>query len=409
MRLVLLLLLAAFAAAGQSPSAPFHDVDEILASLSRITGWKVKSKIPSETLSREKFSKMVDEDAEESEKDKGTRAAELTMKMFGLVPWDFNLARESANLIEEQAAAFYDFRKKRLFVLETSNDSSTDATERRIALAHELAHALADQQFNLKRYIDDAKDDDAATARQSVVEGQASWLSWAYLSEYSGGKAEVPKPVLEELARVGATGEDYPVLTQTPLYMRESLTFPYTEGMKFQDSVYRKFGKDAFTRVFRNAPLSTQEILHPDSYEDTVHPTRPKLPKDPIGADSKQLHKLTDGDVGEFDYSAILRQYLPKPESAEAATHWRGGAYALYEYKKTKAPLLIHVSEWDSPDAARDFMHLYLDVLRAKWKRMEIRTQTGSEIIGSGDRGDFSLRIDGAIVQSVEGIAVPYL
>jgi hypothetical protein len=177
--------------------------------------------------------------------------------------------------------------------------------------------------------------------------------------------------------------------------------------MKFQDAVYRKLGKSAFTRVFRDAPLSTQEILHPDSYEDTISPTRPKLPKDPIGRDSKELRKLLDGDVGEFDYSAILRQYLPEAESAEVATHWRGGAYALYEYKKTKSPLLIHASEWDSPRAAKDFLRLYLAVLRAKWKHMEIRSQTDTEITGTGDRGDFSLRIDGAIVQSVEGIAVP--
>src|SRR5262249_12410600 len=107
MRLVFSLLLAALAAFGQSapPSSPiFDDVDDMLTSLSRITGWKIKHKVPSETLARDKFSKMVDQDATESEKDKSTRAAELTMKMFGLVPWDFNLARESANLIEEQAA-----------------------------------------------------------------------------------------------------------------------------------------------------------------------------------------------------------------------------------------------------------------------------------------------------------------
>jgi hypothetical protein len=418
MRLVLLLLLAAVTAASQSaplpstlakpnepPSALFDDVDDMLASLSKITGWKVRHKVPSETLSREKFSKMVDEDATESEKDKSTRAAELTMKMFGLVPWDFNLARESANLIEEQAAAFYDFHKKRLFVLEGSTEAASDPTERRVALAHELAHALADQQFDLNHYINGAKDDDAATARQSVVEGQASWLSWAYLAEYVGGNAEVPEAVLNDLANVGATGDEFPVLTQTPLYMRESLTFPYTEGMKFQDAIYRKLGKAAFTQVFKDAPLSTQEILHPEDYDDKIVPAHPKLPKDPIGKDSKDLRKLTDGDVGEFDYSAILRQYLSQTEGRQAASHWRGGTYALYEYKKTKMPLLVHVSDWDSPMAARDFMRLYLDVLRAKWKRIEIRQQTDTEVTGTGDRGDFSLRLEGASVLCMEGVA----
>src|SRR5215813_11452087 len=113
--------------------------------------------------------------------------------MFGLVPQDFNLARESADLITEQAAAFYDYRKKRLFVLDTNQSSN----EQRLALAHELAHALADQQHPLKKYLKDAKDDEDATARQAVIEGQASWLSWAYLSLRAGRKAEVPSALLD--------------------------------------------------------------------------------------------------------------------------------------------------------------------------------------------------------------------
>ncbi len=116
---------------------------------------------------------------------------------------------------------------------------------------------------------------------------------------------------------------------------------------------------------------------------------------------------VSDGDVGEFDYSAILRQYLTQSEGRRTASHWRGGAYALYEYKKTQMPLLVHVSDWDSPGAARDFMHLYLDVLRAKWKHMEIHKESDEEVTGTGDRGDFSVRIDGATVLCVEGIAPP--
>ena len=112
--LAALLLLAASAAAQTSPI--FEQVDEMLASLSKITGWKVKHKIPSELLTKGKFSSMLAQSVRETEKDKETRAAELTLKMFGLVPWEFKLAQESADLMEEQAAAFYDYQKKRLYV-----------------------------------------------------------------------------------------------------------------------------------------------------------------------------------------------------------------------------------------------------------------------------------------------------
>jgi hypothetical protein len=273
--------------------------------------------------------------------------------------------------------------------------------EQRLALAHELAHALADQQYGLRKYLDAAKDDDATTARESVIEGQASWLSWAYMAEQSGGRPEVPRSLLDELADVGAQGEAYPVLERTPLYLRESLVFPYTEGMRFQDSVYRKLGTAAFDQLFRDPPLSTQEILHPESYADALRPIRPALPK-PM----KNMRLLVSGDVGEFDYSAILRQQTGEVEGRKVAAEWRGGSYGLYEHKESKAPLLVHVSEWSTPEAARDFYRLYQQALGAKWKRMDVHSVSDTELTGSADPGDFLLRISGTSVLSIEGIPV---
>ena len=66
----------------------------------------------------------------------------------------------------------------------------------------------------------------------------------------------------------------------------------------------------------------------------------------------------------------LLRQYIGESEGREAATHWRGGVYRLYEHKQAKYPVLAHSSEWDSPEAARAFFDLYQRVLRAKWKRL---------------------------------------
>ena len=74
-------------------------VDDILRTLSEITGWKVQRTVPAEILSRESFRKTVEEGVKDAETNKETRAAELTLKMFGLVPQDFNLARESGDLL----------------------------------------------------------------------------------------------------------------------------------------------------------------------------------------------------------------------------------------------------------------------------------------------------------------------
>jgi hypothetical protein len=398
-RVLLLLTLAATAPA----QTIFSQVDEMLRTLSDITGWKVQRTVPAEILSKNNFRKMVEEGVKDAEGNKETRAAETALKMFGLVPQDFNLARESGDLLAEQAAAFYDYKKKRLFVL----DSTKNDNEQVIALAHELAHALADQQHPLRKFINDADGDEQATARQAVIEGQATWLSWAYLSKKSGGRGEVPRSLLDRLAEgAGASGEDFPVFSQAPLYIRESLTFPYTEGMRFQDAVYRELGPAAFERVFRDPPRTTEHIMHPQTYLTSRMPTMPGLPRleEAAGKEAGRFKILTDGDVGEFDYGVLLRQYIGEAEGREAASHWRGGVYRLYEHKGTKYSVLAHSSEWDSPAAAKTFFELYQRVLKSKWKKIDIATSSPAQVTGAGDSGRFSLRLDGSIVHSIEGI-----
>ncbi len=409
-RPLLLIALLAGSAAAQHPASPstplFSQIDAILQTLSDITGWKVQRTVPAEILAKDNFRKMVEEGVKDSEGSKETRAAEIALKMFGLVPQDFNLARESGDLLAEQAAAFYDYKKKRLFVL----DSTKNDNEQILALAHELAHALADQQHPLRKFMNDADGDEQLTARQAVIEGQATWLSWAYLSKKSGGRGEVPPRLLDRLAEgAGASGDDFPVFSQAPLYIRESLTFPYTEGMKFQDAVYRELGPAAFERVFRDAPRSTQHIMHPQTYLTGRMPAMPKLPRleEAAGSEARRFRILADGDVGEFDYGVLLRQYIGEAEGREAASHWRGGAYRLYEHKQAKYPVLVHSSEWDSPEAAQKFFDLYQRVLRAKWQKLEIASSSPVQVTGTGDNGRFSLRLDGEIVHSIEGILSP--
>ena len=247
-RLALLALLASLAPAQQKPTALFQEVDEMTSSLSQITGWPVKRKVPAKIITKEEFRHQVESRMKGSSTNKELRAEELTLKMFGFIPQDFDLAKETVDLVSEQAAAFYDYSKKRLFVL----DSTSEGAEQRVALVHELAHALADQQHPLGKYLKkDSPDDDGSTAREAVMEGQATWLTWAYVSQRNGGKAEVSKEMIDKLTDNSAPdGGDFPVFAKEPLYLRESLVFPYDEGMKFQDAVYQTARPQKLRRDF---------------------------------------------------------------------------------------------------------------------------------------------------------------
>jgi hypothetical protein len=402
-RLLFVWLLAAATAFAQ-PSSVFAQVDQMVAALSDITGWQVRRKVPSEMLSKENFRRFVESHIKDAGSDKEIRAEELTLKMFGLVPQDFNLARETVDLVSEQAAAFYDYHRKRLFIL----DSTTEDAEQRVALVHELAHALADQHHPLGKYLHRGDpDDDASTAREAVMEGQATWLTWAYESQRAGGKAEVPPRLLERVTNDDkGISSEYPVFSTAPLYLRESLVFPYNAGMRFQDEVFHKLGRPGFDAVFTRPPRSTQQILHSGSYLSDKIPAAPEPPRlEPlIGREVRRFRLLAEGRVGEFDHAVLLRQYTGNQEGAAAAVHWRGGSFQLWEHKREKYPVLAYTSEWDSPDAARVYFALYQRILKGKWKKIEVAAQSGEQVSGAGDNGRFQLRLSGSQVQSVEGL-----
>ena len=396
-RLIALLLIAAASFAANTQEGMFSEIGKIESDLSAITGLAFTRKVPYAVIGRDQLRRYLEDRMKESVKPEDIRAEELTLKMLGLIPQDYNLRDSTVDLLTEQAAAFYDYHKKKLFILE--NNSGPEA---KFALVHELAHALADQHFRLDKYIHGgAKSDDAETARLAVMEGQASWLMSAYMSKQAGGPPDVPEAVLKLMAASLESGADhYPVFAQAPLYIRESLVFPYAQGMVFQDAVFRKIGREGFGQVFQRPPVSTQQILHPEKYFEPAKAALPSLPALPT---TKGLRKLGDGTLGELDYRVLLSQYAGKVEGEKAAAHLVGGVYELREHKRDKSPVLACAALWDSPDSAQQFFALYREVLKKKWTKLDVQQEGSGSISGKGDSGYFRVWVDGPAVSSIEG------
>jgi hypothetical protein len=397
--LACLLLTAVLLGAAEWPL--FSEIGTIEQGLSEITGLRFTRHVPYALIDKQQLRRYLEDRIKEI-KPADIRAEELTLKLLGLIPPDFDLRQNTVDLLTEQAAAFYDYNKRKLFVLEGSDAGS----EERMVLVHELAHALADQHFPLRKYIrEGSQSDDGSTARLAVMEGQATWLMAAYLSKLGGGPAEVPDAVLQLMTNpTDSTPEQYPVFSQAPPYIRDSLVFPYNEGMLFQNAVFKKLGREAFSEVFRHPPLSTQQILHPNRY---LSQSASGMPDPPAVPEHRQLHELGDGTLGEFDFRVLLSQYTTKEQGEQAATHLTGGSYALYEYKHDKLPVLALASTWDSDESAGKYLEFYGQVLKGKWKKLEIASQSATEITGHGDSGYFRTWKDGASVYQLEGLKSP--
>ena len=377
----------------------FAQINSIVQTLSEITGLPEKHPVPYGRMDKQQLRHFLTKQIKKTLKPEEIRADELALKMFGLVPQDFDLRRSTIDLLTEQAAAFYDYDSKKLFLLDASGFESETTT-----LAHELAHALADQHFNLGKFMDETpSNDDENLAHTAVVEGQASWLMLAYDLKQNGQPAEPTPEMVKSVVDSSETSmADYPVLKGSPLYIQQSLLFPYTEGTRFFDTVYRKMGKPAFAAVFTNAPVDSAQIIHPERYFAHEKETTPEMPKLLL---TKQGKEITAGSVGEFDHEMLLRQYTGEKEADSLARHLRGGQFQIVAAGNARKPVLAYVSEWDSEEAAARFFSDYQRILRSKWKHCDPTTASRTMFAGSADNGYFVARLAGATISSVEGVS----
>ena len=373
------------------------EANQIAKELTEISGMALRRPVPCDFITREKINEFLQKRVKEVASPDEIRAEELTLKKFGLVPQDFDLAKNTVDLLTEQAAAFYDYDKKKLFITESTPSDSQEPV-----LAHELSHALADQNFNLARYIRKGrKSDDGSTARLAVMEGQATWIMSEYLARKNGQSLKDTPALAAMMSNMSDSAGQYPVFEGAPLYLRTTLVFPYTKGMMFQDAVFRHDGQQAFAEVFSRAPLSTQQVIHPEKYFANLKPTEPEVPDPHLPHAYKGL---VGGSLGELEHGILLEQYAGKDRAGEIAPHWRGASFELLENKKAARVILLYAVEWDSEDSAREYFTAYRGVLAKKWKNLTVSSEAADSVTGTGDDGRFELRRKGAVVTSMEGL-----
>jgi hypothetical protein len=283
-------------------------------------------------------------------------AERRAMVAWGLIPPGFDLTGFLADLVVEQAAAYYDPVGK---VMVLANWLPADA--QREALAHELVHALQDRQADLDRFLATAPGrGDAGLARQALVEGEAVALTMDRTLRRLGQDLASLSDVTAFRQAIARSGTG-PALGQAPRFLRALLTFPYTEGLGFVHQFRRRHPWSEVSRLYADPPRSTTQILHPERYldrrEDPLALTLPDLA--PIlGAGAR---RVLEDEAGEFGFGGILAEFLG---DGATASGWRGDRYALWDVGGAAA--LVSVSAWESEAAAAAFAAAYARLLDRK-------------------------------------------
>src|SRR5580700_8043230 len=161
----------------------FESVDRIFAFAAEDTGMPKHTAVKRRLVSKADVEQYA---SAQLAKDEFTRAfaqGEMSMKKLGFLPRDFNLKEFLVKSTGQEIAAYYDPETKTISML---NWVPPDRQEP--ILAHELTHALQDQNYDLMKWMKAGKKageagatDDSALSRKAVVEGQAMVVYVDYL------------------------------------------------------------------------------------------------------------------------------------------------------------------------------------------------------------------------------------
>jgi hypothetical protein len=219
----------------------------------------------------------------------------------------------------------------------------------KIILAHELTHAVTDQHFDLTksdRLAAATGREDELAAYSALVEGDATLAMQRYL-------AERLTPAEQADAGLVASTQSTPERDAAPAAVRESMLFPYQEGLRFVRALYQQGGWRAVNDAYKDPPTSTEQLLHPERYlRDRDRPQKVEVANlsARLGPGWRPAAELS---FGELDARLLLQGELAVTTAEAAAAGWDGGRLRTFQ-RGTHTALALR-TVWDSTAEATQF------------------------------------------------------
>ena len=329
-------------------------IREVTADVEQLRGLKRKQNLKVQILDDKLFSQAIRDHAMKELTPAIVAAERARWRAFALAPKDADPEQILLDVLDEQVAGFYDPFSKQLIVRK-----SPPAAELRVVLAHEIEHALQDQNFGIPD-MRTLPNDDVRLARAALFEGDAMAVMTAYGARHAhkpvktaiaAGAAMLRALDSETLLRV--TGKS-PQLLKAPAILREELVLPYSAGFALVAEVYRRGGFPLVNKMFLNPPQSSHQVLHPEAYFAGEQP----VPVPPPAAQGASRIVAT-GRMGELGSRIALEVCVDKSVVKDFAPKWAGDAYTITQGADHSLTLLW-TSAWsgDAPQQVANLMTL---------------------------------------------------
>ena len=331
----------------------------IAKQVEKLRGLEFDHPVPVEVLDSAAFDKRYAHDQKPTTKSRKDWAeSEAALRALGLLDRPVPLESLTAG-VGAQVLGFYDPAEKAIVV----RGDTFSSPETRSTLAHELTHALQDQQFDLNRMdrLERKADSSSVTA---LIEGDATRIGETYTGKLSEGDQAA---IDASNAATVATAPDLPP------FVNVSFASEYVLGYMMTTVLDAAGGNRAIDRAFRDPPLNDLAVLDPVALLEGTKARRVSAPK--LTAGDTALGKATV--LGAETLYFMLASHLPPADALAIAQRWGGdSSIAFTRGGSTPCVTSVMVGRRGAADA---------QALQAGLQRWNAASGTDAEITRRGD------------------------
>lgn len=329
-------------------------IQELSREVETIRNLKFKRPVEVDVLTDDKLTALLGRAFEE--KKEIYQSLDTVVQLLGLLQPNTTFKGLLEPLYRQQVAGIYDPRVRKLYY----RDSDFGGLENAI-LVHELTHALVDQSFDLKTFVDDPSlrnESEKQLAHQAVAEGDALLVMLVYEMRQMGiqipsGVDEVVQIQPEMLYGLLQTSLDFGLESDEniPEWMVRMFLSPYLDGYNIVSYAYGKGGWEAVNNLYRRAPETSEHLLHPEQYFAREPVRLPTLPPP-----QKGVEVVFEEMFGELTWQIFLKNFLDDAEKAtQAAVGWDGDRSRLLRNPSKTQWMFEVVSLWEDDKEAKEF------------------------------------------------------
>jgi hypothetical protein len=301
-----------------------YDIGWIAGAVERLRGLRFKQLPAIAFMTAKELSERFDRFADSRYSEARFLAREDILRIIGAIGPNDDLRSANVYWQGRDILGFYDPRARRIFTpykgpgLELTDDQ-------REVMAHEFVHALVDQRLpGPDPKGDDRTDIEGALASLAVEEGDAMFV--------------------QNLFRVA--GLDQPPLIYQPPKLRKhdrpylvrTSAFPYVDGYAFACRMFVRSGWKGLSRLYRDPPTTTAEILWPHRYLKGVDPAEPR----PFPTNVEGWERRDESSFGALDLIGLFQapggrqkdRIAPLKKIGTIVEDWNGGRLALFRDRR---------------------------------------------------------------------------